>query len=272
MQEDGLADAYVVVDGTVLPTMDMDKLIASHFESESALTIVASKGHHGNGNGTLTPAGIYVFSPGVLRDVPEFGYQDIKESLIPGLYDRGAKVSTYEVSRDATVRVTGSGSYLGLNLWVIEQKLASEPPAGYRKVGSAWVHASSKIDPSARFVGPVWVGPECVVQSNAIIVGPTSLGRRCHIGREAVISCSILWERCRVGVRSVLDHCVLTDDSYVDPDTGVRKAICLPRKPALNKPNEPHIRPESRSDFFSMEGQGAAPATSELPRQERASC
>jgi len=225
------ADVFVLVEGTTIPQTDLSALLEGHLRSQAALTLVASKprGSPGSHNGALAPSGIYVFSPRALKTVPPTGYQDIKEGLIPNLYARGERVLTHVAHVRSIPRVSGAGSYLAANMWVVEEMLrAGSLPEEFTALNGAWVHRSALVDETARLVGPVIVGPDCEIGANAVIVGPTTMGAGCKVGRRALVSRSVLWDGCQVGASAFLDHCVLTDRAAVEAETTARSTLCVP--------------------------------------------
>jgi NDP-sugar pyrophosphorylase family protein len=183
------------------------------------------------------PAGIYVFSPGVLEEVPALGYQDIKEALIPRLYKSGELVATFAAGGEPPPRVTDASSYLALNMWALgEMATGGLSLADYARVNGAWIHPSARVDSAARFVGDVLVGPGCVIDRDAMIIGPTTVGDGCTIGERAIISRSAVWDRCKVGAAAHLDQCILTDDSRLEPRAAIRNTVCvapLPSAPTI---------------------------------------
>jgi len=62
----------------------------------------------------------------------------------------------------------------------------------------------------------VMAGPGAIVQSGATIVGPCVIGADCIIEADAVVCRSVLWDRCQVASQAMVDHCVLTQDTYVE--------------------------------------------------------
>lgn len=225
------ADTFVVVEGTVVPSLDMADLIASHRASGAVLTVVVSNGENDRKpNDGLEPIGVYVFSRSVLAHIPPTGYQDIKESLIPRLHAQGQSVGTYVVGHGASPRVTNAASYLAVSKWAVERLTAGERiPEGYVRLNQALVHESARLDGQTRFIGPVLVGPRCRIEEGAMMIGPTCLGADCHVAAHAVVSRSILWDKCEVGEGAVLDHCILTNGAVVPAQTTVRETVCLAR-------------------------------------------
>src|SRR5262249_14290437 len=161
---------------------------------------------------SLSPAGVFVFDARVLSHIPETGYQDIKEMLIPRLYRAGERVRMHSAC-GACPRVSSPESYLAVNAWLLERLGAA--PAGCVGVGEAWVDGRAEVDADARLIGPVLVGPEARVAARALVVGPTVIGTGSQIGPGALGCRSVIWDRCRIGEEGHVDRCILTDDAVV---------------------------------------------------------
>jgi mannose-1-phosphate guanylyltransferase len=224
------ATEYVVAEGTILPHLDLESLVESHRDSGAALTVVVGDNGEASGscNGILEPVGIYVFSASAVKHVPENGYQDIKERLIPQLYKAGEKIVPFGVRRDRVPRVTNPATYLLLNQREIE-RLASghRTPSDYHRRQEAWIHSSAQVAASARFVGPVMVGPGTVIEDDVVVVGPTSIGSGCHIGARSVVSRSTLWRGAAIGPAAQLDRCIVADDAEVETATVARDMLLV---------------------------------------------
>ncbi len=233
---DGQAALFVVAEGTIVPRIDLTDLLEHHEAANATLTIVAARsGAAGAGSEQLLePVGIYVCSRRALAYIPETGYQDIKEALIPRLHAGGERVATYVVDGDWAPRVTGSASYLAVSKWVLGQMARRRVcPEGYARRGEAWVHESAQVASTVRLLGPVLIEPGCAIEGGAAIVGPAVIGSGCTLAGDAVVSRSVLWNDCQVGAGATLDHCVLTDHAIIDADAMVRNTVCVP--PARGK-------------------------------------
>ncbi len=229
------ADTFVVLDGTIFPCIDLVDLVEAHVRWNAVLTVVAHSQNHDKdcSKASLEPAGIYVMDRSALEGVPDMGYQDIKESLIPKLYKQGEHIAKYVVSADAIPHVRSSETYLATNMWAVQRILSKDSlPEAYVDINGAYVHESAEVDRSVRFVGPVLVGPGTMIEANAIIIGPTTIGQNCTVRRDSVINCSVIWDACEVDAAAVLDHCIVTDHSHVHPGIVLRKSICIPTRPS----------------------------------------
>jgi len=208
------ADTFVVADGTTVPLVDLPALLEAHEASNAAVTVVV-RAPSAPGSGSLAralePIGLYVFARRVLDHLPEGGFQDIKETLLPRLYRHGEHVRTYCVS-ETCPRAVSTEAYLALNQWVLERlpRLGSLAP-GFRRSGDVIVHESASVAPSARLIGPVVLGRNCSVHARATVVGPAIIGAGSLVGPDAVVSRSVLWSGCVVHDGAVMDRCVAAD-------------------------------------------------------------
>jgi len=215
------ATTFVVADGTAVPVVDLAGLLEAHRTSRAAVTVVVGAGRAGR----LQPSGVYVFDRRALLHIPEGGYQDIKEKLIPRLYAAGEVVSTC-VAQGLAPRVVDAETYLALNQWVLERACRLRgAPDGFRDVGEAVLHETASVDPTARLLGPVLVGPGASVAAGATLVGPVAIGPGTEVGCSAVVSRSVLWSECRVGSRSFVDRSMLADRAVVEPGSAVIHAV-----------------------------------------------
>lgn len=218
------ANEFVVLDAAILPqSVNLSKLLDAHRAADAGLTVVATRVEKNSDPGRdLVPVGIYVFSPRVMHHVAPGGYQDIKEMLIPRLYEAGEAVITHVID-EPIIRVTGAGSCFLANEFILEQMLDDEcRPVGYVRRGEALIHESAEVDADARLVGPVLIGPGTRIERDTTIVGPTTIGRRCFVSSGTLVCRSILWDRAVVEGGAFIDRCILTYDARVED--GVRSA------------------------------------------------
>jgi mannose-1-phosphate guanylyltransferase len=208
-----------------VPVVDLAALIADHQASRAAITVVVGA----DGAGRLRPSGVYVFDRRSFSYIPEEGYQDIKERLIPRLYAAGEQVSTH-MAQGVAPRVVNADTYLALNQWVVERTSRHrEAPDGFRSFGEAVLHDSAFVDPTAHLLGPVLLGARVSVQAGATLVGPVSIGPGTTVGLGAVVSRSVVWSHCVVGDRSFVDRSMLADRAIVAPGGSVISAMMTSR-------------------------------------------
>ena len=211
------AATLVVTDGTAIPTADFSELLAAHFASGAALTAVVHGGR--SSSSPPTPGGVYVFQRRALAHVAASGFQDIKEDLIPRLRRAGERVVAHS-SHGLCPQVVDARTYLAVNEWMLH-RLAHEAPDALR-------HATACVEPGAHLVGPVQLGAGARVAAGATIVGPTSIGPGSAVGRDVLVSRSVVGSRCVMGEGSLLHACVMGDDAVIPPFARLFHAVNPP--------------------------------------------
>jgi len=222
------ADEFVVVDGSILPGFELRSLVQFHRQHEASACVVVERRARGSAESEawLHPVGIYVFAGRALESVPATGFQDTKETLIPRLHREGVPVVTFAAERPSP-RVRGLASYLELQAWVLGRLYARELTVeGYEWRNGVCLHRSAWIAPRARILGPVMIGPQSRVEDEAAIVGPTVIGGRCALHRRSAVTRSVLWDRCVVSGRAVVDHCLMTTGTYLAPGEARHSLTC----------------------------------------------
>jgi mannose-1-phosphate guanylyltransferase len=220
------ADTFVVVDGTTIPNVDLGELRRRHQLCGAAATVVVATYPRPHGNpGLQTPTGIYVFNRSALSQIPERGFCDIKETLIPQLYRAGHRVVTHQAT-GAIPHVFGASTYLAVNEWMVEQLVAgAEAPEGFIRVGTALVHRDAFVADDAVFIGPVLVGSGARIGARAVMVGPTSIGRDVRVEQGGLVSRSAIWRRSTIGAHAQVDRSILSDDTVVAPNEHAFRSV-----------------------------------------------
>ena len=227
------ADRFVVIEGTIVPTLDFDAMMAAHRASGATATVVVEfdRRRRGMSSGIRRqPAGIYVFERSALLSVAEHGYQDIKEGLLGRLNAAGDHAAMHEV-RGLSAKVLDYSSYAAVSRWLVSR--AIERPsflAHYARVGDGLHHPTAVVHPTARLVGPVLLAAGARVEQHAVIVGPASIGQRSIIGAGALVSRSFIWDDCVVGEESIVDSSVLADRCHVLSGDRLKSVTQLPEQ------------------------------------------
>jgi len=224
---------FLVVDTTIIPSaIDLTAMLEAHVKQDAALTVAVTRSGDEDqiDNGHFAPAGVYVFSRRAVDAVAAAGYQDIKESLIPKLYAAGDKVVTHEIATRVP-RVSCTSTYLTACSWVLNRRLQQREHVGsdFQRIGSALVHKSARVDPSAQLVGPVLIGADSLIESGVKIVGPTSVGPRCNVAQSAIVCRTHIWEGARIGSKSVLDRCIVTFGAEIPVETAQANRVFTSR-------------------------------------------
>ena len=206
---DGL---LLVFSASIVSPPEIGALIDAHNNGRSDLTVLLNPVHDGSER-MGQAAGIYVCEPGVLKYIPEAGYVDIKEGLIPELLRAGRTVHAATLPehvgnfRDRRGYLSAIAGYLERNA----DSPADSQRAEATILTSVRVAKDAKVDPTARIQGPVVMMDGAVVLNGAVVLGPSILGRRVTVGQDSVVSGSVLWDDARIedncGVRQSIVGC-----------------------------------------------------------------
>ena len=227
------AHTFIVIEGTIVPTLDFGAMLAAHRASGAVATVVVEfdRRRRGMASGVRRqPAGIYVFERSALESVGEHGYQDIKEGLLGKLNAAGAHVAMHEV-HGLSAKVLDYSSYAAVSRWLVSRSI--ERPAllsHYVREGEGMHHPTAFVHPSARLVGPVLLAEGVRVEADAVIVGPASIGERTVVSARALVSRSFIWDDCMVGEDAIIDSSVLADRCVVVSGDRLRSVTQVPEQ------------------------------------------
>jgi NDP-sugar pyrophosphorylase family protein len=243
---------FIVIEGSVVVTIDLERVLAHHRATGAAATIVLQPMDASAPMARADmPAGIYVFGRSVVDVIPTAGFYDIKESLIPRLHRAGAVTAVYEADSWCP-RVLDAQSYHAANQWIVcdavrpgSRHAPFDGGLPHAQNPDALVHPAARVDDGALLVGPVLVGAGVEIMGGATVVGPVTLGRDCVVREGALVSRSVLWERAVVGRDALVDRCVVTDDVAIEPGAHVVEAVRMPvvRRAWLGRLTAPRLRP-----------------------------
>lgn len=254
----GSEGLIVVLPAAIVRPPDVKELVCAHIEQKAGLTAVLNPGCEE----TLPPtsSGIYICSRAVMEHIPDEGYCDIKEWLIPELLRCGKVVKTLELSRDIGNFRDGQGylramaDYLGK-----EPPLDVELPSLRRRDSQClWVDDSAEVDSSARFFGPVIIMAGAQIDKGAVVFGPGVVGRNCRVGRGSVVLNSVLWDSAKIGANCEVRNCLLDYDVNVEDNTVVQnRAVAFAKTSALVSLSA-KVSKLVRNNFVDLRGWSAA--------------
>lgn len=216
----------VVFHATMLVPPDIDDMIRTHTSSHADMTVVFNppdeKGSFLGGNGQ-----VYVCNRSIVQHIPQEGYCDIKEGLIPDLLRQGRIVHAACASDNV-------GNFLSWRQYLDASANYIAHVAGDRtqneKDGSdenICLSENATIHPTARVFGPALICKGAVLKKDSVLLGPVIVGQNAVIEENAIISESVLWDNSRVARNACLDGCLIDSRAYVPEDSFIKDDLIV---------------------------------------------
>jgi exosortase len=219
----------LILPASIVNVPDIETLIGAHYRGKCELTVVFnSSGKNGKSNGEAT--GIYICEPTILGHIPDEGYYDIKETLIPEMLRAGKNI--YAARLSTTVGgFRNYSEYLSAIFYHLESIRAQQafnlPVFKRSDLQTLWMGSDSQVDTSAQIYGPVVIMEGACVSDGAIIFGPTIIGRNVKIGENSLIVNSVLWDNSQIGSDCKVGRCVVDCQAVVQPGSILQEKSIL---------------------------------------------
>jgi len=209
----------------------IDDLLNAHCEGHSDLTMLFNPGD-GLDESPSDPTEIYVCEPSVLENIPEQGYFDIKEGLIPEMLRVGKRIYAAVLSDHVGNFREREGYLRAITNYLRNPPKTDETLGLYEQArsGVVWISDRASVDQNAQIFGPAAILDGASISRGALIFGPTMVEKNVNIGEGSVVIGSVLWEGSQLGAHSEVHRCVLDYRATVPPN------IIVEEGPVLFKP------------------------------------
>lgn len=233
-------DTFLVFNADILCNMDFTDLIRFHKSKSAAVTIAVAQVSNPSAYGVIEydksdyaisftekpkadeiksdyiNAGVYVFEPGVLREIPEGRPVSIEREIFPALLQKGSKVAVYK------------GCSYWMDIGTPEKYMQSHKDimAGDCRISGVQFNdrrvfkdGKSNIDATAVITGPVYIGNNVKIGAYAT-VGPNAvIGDDVCMHRGSSVIHSIIWNNVVIGSGALIRGAVAATDFKVDCKT-----------------------------------------------------
>jgi exosortase len=222
---------WLVLSGSMMAPPPVETLVERHQANGADLTVVFNPGGE-DASGLGSPAEIYLCDAEVLSRVPNGGYSDIKEGLIPAILRSGGAVHPLRLEREVGNFRDRRGYIDALSVLFREHAGGGkEGPAPKGPEGGLVLRGRDVyIHPAARVCGPVMIGDRAQIEKGAIVVGPACIGQNTVLGENSVVIRSALWPDAAVGTRCEIRESIVAHGLGI-PDGAevVERALCAAR-------------------------------------------
>jgi mannose-1-phosphate guanylyltransferase len=147
-------------------------------------------------------AGVYVFQPEVLDEIPEDKEVSVEKEVFPGILDKGKDMYGY-IHYGYWLDVGTIDKYRKANFDLIDGKIELLYKRTDEKIEKK---EDSIIDKSVSVEGKLIVDDEVFIGENSVFKGKVIIGKKSFIGKNCLIENSIIFENVIIG-----DNCCIKD-------------------------------------------------------------
>lgn len=209
---------FLVFQAGIASPPNIDMLIRTHRVGKSDLTAIFEPDLE-NAHPAGKTSDIYICEPTVLEYIPQKGYYDIKEGLIPALIRAGRTVHASTLTqcignfRDRATYLTAIASYLQSNTNI------DFPHNKWKGLKNVWLGDNVRVDQSAKIYGPVVIMDGSAILEKAIIFGPAIVGRNVTIGKNTLVDNSVFWDGSSTGRNCEIRRCVIDYNAVISSNS-----------------------------------------------------
>jgi NDP-sugar pyrophosphorylase family protein len=185
----------LVIEGTTTPPETPQVLFDPNFEHEEVAGVLGS-------TSVSEPAGMVLLKRKVIDLVPEIGFFDLKEQLLPRILERSDTILVRTIT-NKSIRLSSARNYLE-GIQELGKRLTPDRPAG------PWIHEDATVHPEATLGENVLIAKGAIVDPGAVLEDAILLPDA-HVGTEALVIRSIV----RTGARVPPGTRLISSEEYV---------------------------------------------------------
>ena len=239
-------DPFFVLNADILSTIDYSGMMRFHRQKKADVTIAVTQVENPSAYGVieydsndyatsfrekpktvsshLINAGVYIFEPYVLSEIPSGRPVSIEREIFPKILKDGGKIVVYQ-GCGYWMDIGTPAKYMQANLDAFSGKIPlPEVSPGCTVFG----RLSSEISRTATFRGPVYLGRNVQIGDEAVIGPYVVLGDNCTVGTGCAIDNSLFWDNCSVESGTGMSGCIVTDGCLISGPSRCRRLICTP--------------------------------------------
>ncbi|AEF95001.1 Mannose-1-phosphate guanylyltransferase [Desulfotomaculum nigrificans CO-1-SRB] len=182
------------------------------FDRDDYIVSFKEKPHPSEITSNYINAGIYVFEPDVLREIPSGRAVSVEREVFPSLLQKGYQIAVYK-GGSYWMDIGTPAKYLQAHKDILSGR-CKIPEADYTS-NIIFTGKNSKIHPHARIIGPVYIGEHAEIGAFATIGPYTVIGNHCVIGRGSKVAGSIVWDKVTVDSGARLIDTIVADNCRI---------------------------------------------------------
>ena len=178
-------------------------------------------------------AGIYIFEPEVLKEIPDSKVVSIEKETYPSLLEKGYPIAVYK-SKEYWMDIGTIDKYRQAHQDILDGSYPL-PEFGEKSKG-IFIGINTRIHSTVKITAPAYIGENTRIGAYSTIGPNTIIGNGCKVGMNSKIISSIVWDKISVQnssnvsgiiVNSVtqVSNCMNTDRSNAEEKVQEVKAL-----------------------------------------------
>ena len=157
-------------------------------------------------------AGIYIFEPNVLKEIPDSQVVSLEKQLYPLLLKKGYPIAVYK-SDAYWMDIDTIEEYIQAH----EDILSGDYPLSEIKDEhqDIFVGENTTIHNSTKIIGPTYIGENTKIGANSTIGPNTTIGNNCKVGTNTTITDSIVWDKITLENNSTVSSVIINSDFMI---------------------------------------------------------
>lgn len=239
-------DTFLVFNADILSDIDISEMIRFHKEKEALATIAVTQVDNPSDYGViehdekgfitsfkekpqpyesssnLINAGVYIFEPQLLDEIPSGRAVSVERETYPLLLQKGFKMAVYDRC-SYWLDLGTPGKYLKAHKDILEGVLKIGDHDFHRNL--QYISKTARINHGVKVVGPAYIGDNVEIGSFSVIGPGTVLCEDSSVGNGAKIVGSVVWDHVHVGSGASVVNSVVMSNCRVDSNSEECNAV-----------------------------------------------
>lgn len=212
-------DTFIIFNADILSNIDITDMLKFHKEKRASVTIAVTRVENPSHYGVIEynedlyaesftekpkpseiksnyiNAGIYIFEPDVLKEIPGSKVVSIEREIYPLLLEKGYPIAVYK-SKEYWMDIGTIEKYRQAHQDILN---GSYPlPEHEENSNGTFIAPNAEIHSTARITAPVYIGENASIEAYSTIGPNTIIGNGCTVGINCKITNSIVWDKINI--------------------------------------------------------------------------
>lgn len=223
-------DTFIILNGDILSNINIQDMIKFHKEKAAAVTIAAVQVENPSDYGVIEynedfyakaftekpenlpvkansiNAGIYIFEPSVLKEIPDSEVVSIERETYPLLIKKGYPIAVYK-SDEYWIEIGSINKYMQVQQDIFDGVCQIEE--FNHQSEDIYIGENTTIPHSTKIIGPAYIGENTKIGPYSTIGPNTIIGSNCKIGVSNTINNSIIWDKISIENNCTFSNIIL---------------------------------------------------------------